>query len=196
MMIFGPYPEASPNFSRGKGMLFEGDWHTAIMRNIYGGYLAQSSYFIELAGVGKNTDCHLINAFLDALYLRDEDSGAILIRDCDDVHLRNSLMRVNAQPGMGLAEVSSMAGSIAGACVAMRSTQGYTRVAIEGCSLECPGSGHYRVLDVGPGTNCFFYHSTTDSVVGRDRVVQGGLPPESQVVGLHPARIGSSAAGG
>jgi hypothetical protein len=160
---------------------FEGnDWRTVIFRDVGGNYDAPDGYGIELIGNLQNADCHFINCFFDALFLNGE-GGFIHIIDCHEVHLRNSLVRVD------YLESVREKGQLP-PITAVKTTR-YARpgepdwkasVLVEGSSLYGRGSS---VLDVGDNTVCFFRHSFADSKKnGGGRFVQSnpngiGSPP-------------------
>jgi len=147
---------------------FEGnDWRTVIFRDVGGNYDAPKDYGIELKGGFQNADCHFINCFFDALFLNHQhegrEGGFIHIEDCHEVHIRNSLIRVDYPlelfkagiiPAISAVKTSSSSGS---------PDKQWTHVLIEGSSLYGPGES---VLNVGPNTTCFFRHSFTDSKTG------------------------------
>jgi len=118
---------------------FEGnDWRTVIFRDVGGNYDAPKDYGVELKGGFQNADCH-------------------------EVHIRNSLIRVDYPlelfkagiiPAISAVKTSSSSGS---------PDKQWTHVLIEGSSLYGPGES---VLNVGPNTTCFFRHSFTDSKTG------------------------------
>jgi len=147
---------------------FDGnDWRTVIFRDVGGNYDAPKDYGIELKGGFQNADCHFINCFFDALFLNHQhegrEGGFIHIEDCHEVHIRNSLIRVDYPlelfkagiiPAISAVKTSSSSGS---------PDKQWTHVLIEGSSLYGPGES---VLNVGPNTTCFFRHSFTDSKTG------------------------------
>jgi len=154
-----------PNGPKPAGGLikFDGAWSTVILKDVGGNYEAPANYDIQLFGRFRNADCHFVNCFFDALFL-DDGGGLIDIRDCFEVHLRNSLFRVNYINGEGTKPITAVRTS---------KTPGYpdydwTHVHIEGSSLYGPGS---CVLDIGENTTCFFRHSFTDSKTGSGKFV-------------------------
>jgi hypothetical protein len=164
---FYPYPPFPPsNHPRGGGLIkFDGDWHTAIFRDVGGNYDAPKGYGIELIGRFKNADCHFINCFFDALYL-EEIGGYYHIQDCFEVHLRNSLVRVGYLNLTGTSHIAAVrTGNSSG------SDNKLTNVIIEGSSLYGPSA---TVLDVGDHTICFFRHSSADSKSGSGRFITSG----------------------
>jgi hypothetical protein len=164
---FFPYPPFPPSgHPRGGGLIkFDGDWRTVIFRDVGGNYDAPEGYGIELSGQFKNADCHFTNCFFDALFMSGE-GGFIRIRDCFEVHVRNSLVRVSyLDPAVTprIAAVKITNSSI--------SDDRLTNVLIEGTSLYGPPPG---VLDVGDGTICFFRHSSSDSRDGNGDFIASG----------------------
>jgi hypothetical protein len=161
---FHPYPPFPPSgHPEGGGLIkFDGeDWRTVILKDVGGNYDAPDGYGIELTGRSQNADCHFINCFFNALYSGGRHMGGFVhISDCYEVHIRNSLIRVN---------YSSPAGSSPIAAVRTTSTNGaedpakWPAVLLEGTSLFGPGE---RVLDIGANTHCFFRHSFADSQAG------------------------------
>jgi hypothetical protein len=150
---------------RGGLILLEGNWHTAIFRDVGGNYIAPDRYGITVVGTAENqnADCHFINCFFDALYLTDTsaDCGYLLVQDCFEVHVRNSFLRINKISAFGEPQVLVPA---PGSAVATRSTRDtLTNAFVEASSLECNDPEAQRVLDVGSGTFCFFKHSSSDS---------------------------------
>ena len=86
------------------------------------------------------------SCFFDALFLAG-DGGFIHVSDCFEVHLRNSLVRVNyLDPA-----VKIPIWAVKTTMTAMASDR--TNVIIEGSSLYGPCRS---VLDVGDNTFCFF----------------------------------------
>jgi hypothetical protein len=146
-----------------------------MMTSVGCSYLAPDGYAVELTGVGQNADRHFIDCFFDALYINRERGGCFLIQDCYEIHLQNSLIRTDvkeesdwrreARGGeFGKPDDDSRA---PGAAVATATTGLKTNVIIEGSSLECPWiPGSRRVLDIASRTDCFFKHSSADSVRG------------------------------
>jgi hypothetical protein len=98
----------------------------------------------------------------------DREGGYILIQDCFEVHLRNSLIRVGVNPNDGIVPIGAKAGAIArdpeiaAVKTANPNNDGskWTNVIIEGSSLYGPGN---RILDIGDHTVCYFRHSFSDS---------------------------------
>jgi len=179
LLPFSPYPD-NPNsvdgYSKGGLIRLEGNWHTAIFRDVGGNYIAPDRYGITLVGTAKdqNADCHFTNCFFDALYLTDTsaDCGCLLVQDCFEVHVRNSFLRINKIPAFG--EPQAMVPA-PGSAVATRSTRdSLTNVFVEGSSLECNDPAAERVLDVGSGTFCFFKHSSSDSRTGDGVFIPSG----------------------
>jgi len=116
---------------------------------------------VNLEGVGQNADCHFINCFFDALFVETDTSGCVRIRDCFDVHIRNSFLRVNNAHKRSTTP-NAEPPKVLGAAVDVAGTN--TNVVIEGRSLECPRESD-RLLNVGPNSNCHFKHSSTDSIM-------------------------------
>jgi hypothetical protein len=163
---FPPFPRGS-NHPTGGGLIkFDGSWRTVIFRDVGGNYDAPGGFGIELVGRFDNADCHFSNCFFDALFLAG-DGGFIHVTDCFEVHLRNSLVRVNNQ------ERDAEAPPIS--AVRVEKNSGHhgevTNVIIEGSSLYGPGT---RVLDIGGDTTCFFRHSSSDSKSGGGQFITSG----------------------
>jgi hypothetical protein len=181
IMPFGPYPDSADSlhgYALGKAILFEGNWHTAIVSHVFSGYLAQNGYLVNVKGIGQNADCHFIDCFFDGLYITSEYGGCVHVGDCYEVHIRNSLIRTAAGGRLGL-KVNQQA---PGAAVATYTSDHKAWVTLEGTSLEAPWpGGSYRVLDVRNGTGCDFYHSSTDSVRGRANVFERSLADKDTV---------------
>jgi hypothetical protein len=155
-----------------KLLRMEGNWHTAIFRDVGGNYTAPDGYGIELAGPfeganNPNADCHFSNCFFDALFMSGQGPGGLVfVQDCFEVHLRDSLLRVAYVPHPPAFEPIS-------AVRTFRSpgNSGLTNVIIEGSSLYGPPPS---VLDVGADTFCFFRHSSTDSKSGDGQFFASG----------------------
>ena len=174
IMPFSPYPEHPDSlggYSKASLIRLEGEkWHTAIFRDVGGNYIAPWGYGINLIGAGHNADCHFINCFFDALYLTETqgDCGILRVQDCFEVHLRNSFLRINnIQPYHRQKDPLEAQALVPahGSAAAMRSTRNrQTHLFVEGSSLECNApAGAEGLLDIGPGTVCFFKHSSSDS---------------------------------
>jgi len=162
-----PPVRAGGPFSRGRILELTGDSGICIVTALGFTYLGPDSFAVKLEGIGQNADCHFINCFFDALFVETTTSGCVQIRDCYDVHIRNSLLRVNnAHLGsvQEAPEVLGCAVDVAGA--AQLDAPGHipTNVVIEGSSLQCPRKSS-RALNIGPHANCFFKHSSTDSIM-------------------------------
>jgi hypothetical protein len=163
----------------GKSVLMEGDFSTAFLVNVGASYNYRRSFDVEIKGNGQNADCHIVDCFFDSLFLDRGDEldegGCIRVSNCFEVHIRNSLLRVGADPrDNGTSRMTH------GAAVRVL---GDAMVLIEGSTLYSPGMESDRVLDVAPPeekkiAGCIFAHSSTDSVRGRNGVfVKQGLPP-------------------
>lgn len=165
---FFPFPPFPPSgHPQGGGLIkFHGNWRTIIFRDVGGNYDAPQGYGIKLSGQFQNADCHFINCFFDALFLNGE-GGFIHSTDCYEVHLRNSLVRVNYLNPAISKPISA---------VKITKTPGatddqLTNVIIEGSSLYGPGPS---VLDIDRNTVCFFRHSSTDSRSGSGEFITSG----------------------
>jgi hypothetical protein len=164
---YPPFPPAGSGHPLGGGLMrFDGNWRTVIFRDVGGNYDAPEGYGIELAGQFQNADCHFINCFFDALYMSGNAAGGFVhIRDCFEVHIRNSLIRVGyASPQGGDVPISAVT-------TTRGPNDGLTNVLIEGSSLYGPGGS---VLDVGANTFCFFRHSSSDSRSGDGTFIASG----------------------
>jgi len=139
----------------------EGNWHTAIFRDVGGNYTAPDGYGIELIGQfnggnNQNADCHFSNCFFDALFMSGDGPGGLFwVQDCFEVHLRNSLVRVNYVPNPPSLEPIA-------AVKTNKNSPGWTHVSLEGTTLNGPGES---TLDVGSGTVCWYKHSSSDSLL-------------------------------
>jgi hypothetical protein len=168
---FSRFPPRGSEPGQPGGLIkFDGGWRTVIFRDVGGNYEAPDGYGIELVGrqvPEQNADCHFINCFFDALFLNDE-GGFIHITDCFEVHLRNSLVRVNYKKVRRIRTKKQRPPITA---VKTTSTGRRTQVLIEGSSLYGPGPS---VLDVGENTVCHFRHSSTDSKSGNGMFIASG----------------------
>lgn len=167
---FFPYPPFPPDGNGhplGGGLIkFDGGWRTVIFRDVGGNYDAPEGYGIELTGQFQNADCHFINCFFDALHMSGTGVGGFVhIRDCFEVHIRNSLIRVGYSNSTGTLPISAVTTSKSPA-------DGLTNVLIEGSSLYGPGD---NILDIGANTFCFFRHSSSDSKGGDGTFISSGL---------------------
>jgi len=166
---------AIPDFCRGKILELTGNWGTCVITALGLTYLGPDSFGVWLEGVGQNADCHFIQCFFDALFVETETSGAVRIRNCFEVHIRNSILRVN-----NMDQVAEVPGGftathereVLGAAVDVDGDhverQIDTNVFIEGSSLECPRPKELhsrRLLHIGPNSDCYFKHSSTDSIM-------------------------------
>jgi len=145
-------------FCRGKILELTEGWTQCIITSLGFTYLGPDDFGVSLVGKGQNADCHFISCFFDALFVDSDVSGCVKIRDCFEVHIRNSILRVhNGQyPDPNPPEVPGSAVDVFG-------TLG-TNVYIEGCSLLCVRPSR-RILNIGPNADCFFRHSCTDSIM-------------------------------
>src|SRR5262245_48075172 len=162
---FPPFPGSHHPAGGGLIKFDGGDWRTVIFRDVGGNYDAPEGYGIELIGRFQNADCHFINCFFDALFLARE-GGYIYAADCFEVHLRNSLVRVdyldkNVKPPIAAVKTYKSEGA----------GNKLSNVIIEGSSLYGPSP---NVLDVGDNTTCFFRHSSSDSKSGNGQFIPSG----------------------
>jgi hypothetical protein len=168
------FQNASGGPLKGGGLIkFDGDdWRTVIFRDVGGNYEAPEGYGIKLKGNFQNADCHFINCFFDALFLLK--GGFIHITDCFEVHLRNSLVRVDykkvkrilkkkRRPPLSAVKTTRSPGG--------EEPDWKTSVLIEGSALYGLGGS---VLDVGKNTVCFFRHSSSDSRSGTGKFIASG----------------------
>lgn len=164
---YPPFPPADNGQPLGGGLLkFDGPWRTVIFRNVGGNYQAPEGFGIELNGQFQNADCHFINCFFDALFMSGVGVGGFIhIRDCAEVHIRNSLIRVGYSDPKGTVPVSAVT-------IRKSSDERLTNVLIEGSSLYGPGGS---TLDIGANTICFFRHSSSDSKTGDGTFIASGL---------------------
>jgi hypothetical protein len=186
---YPPFPPAGDGHPLGGGLIkFDGPWRTVIFRNVGGNYDAPDGYGIELTGQFQNADCHFINCFFDALHMGGmADGGYVRIRDCFEVHIRNSLIRVGYSESHGDSPISAVAISKSPGDARRRPREvrptafatrppdlppRLTNVLIEGSSLYGPGE---RVLDIGADTFCFFRHSFSESKFGDGTFITSGL---------------------
>lgn len=172
-----PYPVkgASETGTKGKTLLMEGDWHTALFTNFGSSYWETSGYDVELRGVGQVADCHFTSCFFDALFIDSESDGCVLVDNCIDVHLRNTLIRTTPTTSWRKDHEGEPA---PGACVKARQK---SHVWLEGSHLESPGNPSHRLLDIEDGCSCFFRASSTDSVLGERNIVMPGWPGPAPV---------------
>jgi hypothetical protein len=162
---YPPFPRGHEHPLGGGLIKFDGPWHTVIFRDVGGNYDAPEGYGIELSGTGQNADCHFINCFFDALFLRGTGVGGFVhVRDCFEVHIRNSLIRVAYDRPQGTVPISAVT-------TAQSPLGRPTNVLVEGSSLYGPGDS---VLDVGANTVCFFRHSCSDSRSGDGTFIASG----------------------
>jgi hypothetical protein len=167
-------------FCQGKVLELTGNWSTCVITALGFTYLGPDSFGVWLEGVGQNADCHFIECFFDALFVETDTSGAVRIRDCFEVHIRNSILRVNNGHLDGNPEVLGAAVDVTGVD---RPGQIPTNVFIEGSSLECSRPSR-RLLNIGPFSDCHFRHSSTGSIMlwgfdpeNRGRFHSGDIPP-------------------
>jgi hypothetical protein len=171
--------ETHGEFVMGKSILMEGNFSTTFMVNVGSSYNYRRSFDFEIKGEGQNADCHIVDCFFDSLFLdRGEaldEGGCIDVSNCFEVHIRNSFLRVGANP----ADKDNKNKKTLGAAVRVR---GNAMALLEGSTLTAPGMESTRVLHVDPPkpnkiAGCIFSHSSTDSVDGKQWVtVKQGLP--------------------
>lgn len=130
-----------------------------------------------LPGLGWGADIHFIDCFVDALVDGNPDDpndhntndGCLLVTNCHEVHVRNSLLRT---AGYGSA-IAIHADNPATTQQQNQYQVGFVpgwgfpplvMVLVEGSTLYSPGRDNPRVLRVGRFTKCVLRHSTTDSV--------------------------------
>ena len=136
----------------------EGNWHTAIFRNVGGNYTAPYGYGTELVGRfngtnNQNVDNHFSNCFFDALFLDGEAIGGLVwVEDCYEVDLSDSLICVQHVPNAPHEPIA--------AAKTNKVSPGWTHVSLESTTLNGPGES---VLDIGRGTVCWYKHSSSDS---------------------------------
>lgn len=180
-----PEVENGAAFCQGKVLELTGDWSICIITSLGFTYLGCDSFGVDLQGIPKegrrvpqNADCHFINCFFDALFVESDKSGCVRIRDCYDVHIRNSFLRVNSghiDPNLEL-EVLGAAVDVAGSAEP-DAGEVATNVLIEGSSLQCSRPS-LRLLNIGPHSDCHFKHSSTDSIMlWGGRFHSGDIPP-------------------
>jgi hypothetical protein len=159
------FQNASGHPLKGGGLIkFQGDdWRTVIFRDVGGNYDAPEGFGIELEGKLQNADCHFINCFFDALFLKSE-GGFIHVTDCHEVHLRNSLVRVGHLKSLRAVRLRPPITAVKTTRTPGDNEPDWkSSVLIEGTSLYGPGSS---VLDIGENTVCYFRHSFADSKTG------------------------------
>jgi hypothetical protein len=137
-------PDGRPTGASGKALLMEGSWHTALFNN-FGSTLCEPTGFdVELSceldheRKPRIVDCHFIGCFFDALFLATDDGGCVRVRDCQDVHIRNSLLRIQKSVHVTLPRVP-------GSCVR---GEGQGHLWLEHSSLEVPGTASDRALSL------------------------------------------------
>jgi hypothetical protein len=170
-------------FCQGKVLELTGNWSQCIITALGFTYLGPDSFGVRLEGIGQNADCHFIECFFDALFVETDTSGAVRIRDCFEVHIRNSILRVNNGHLDGNPEVLGAAVDVAGDAAFDVPGRIATNVIIEGSSLECSRPSR-RLLNIGPHSDCHFKHSSTESIMlwgfdpeNRGRFRSGDIPP-------------------
>ncbi|MBK6697245.1 MAG: hypothetical protein IPG50_34415 [Myxococcales bacterium] len=139
--------------TKGKTLLMEGDWHTALFTNVGSSYWEAEGYDIEVRGVSDRlrdphyhiADCHFTNCFFDALFIDNDPGGCMLVENIEDVHVRGSLLRVN-----GAVHGAPPNGRVWGSCVRGRGRGFFW---LEHTSLECPGKVSDRALDFAVRTD-------------------------------------------
>jgi hypothetical protein len=196
--------------STAKALRMEGRWTAFITRFFGASYYGTEDYSVELVGPdpaattvdpitgrrppgwtyrGWNADCHLIDSFFDSLSISDQRmtsgvpvGGCVYIRDCYEVHVRNSLVRTTGEGAAVRIEAASPSRNrnYPDSCPYMRVDRKAPLVAasIEGSTLEAPT----RALSIADYSLCFFRHSAASSIdidkqverVGRGRLLNPG----------------------
>lgn len=139
---------------KGKALLLEGNWHTAMFNNFGSTQSMGYGFDLELNGVGQNADTHFIGCFFDALYLEGVDGGCALVRNCSEVHFRNSFLRIGARGG----------GHVQGSCVRAEGMEKEAMVWLEHSSLQANGPSSSRALWLRGNTRCAIHFSAISSV--------------------------------
>ncbi|MBK6693295.1 MAG: hypothetical protein IPG50_13970 [Myxococcales bacterium] len=170
-----------PYGDKGKTLLLEGDWHTALFTDFGSSYNERDGYDIEVRCKHKNADCHFMNCFFDALFMEEGPGGCMLIEDAFDVHVRGSLLRTNVTEAYYTAKNFDKATSayrpIPGSCVCIRDTDetssasdvSPTYVFLENTSLEAPSfpaASRSALQILGSRAKCSFRNSSADSFDG------------------------------
>jgi hypothetical protein len=177
------YPAGGPDkpvFSRGKGLRLS-NWSQAIITRLGISYYG-NEFAVELSGpplrdprhdplgtphpqgrtkIGWNSDCHLIDCFIDALNVDGESGGCLRTKDCYEVHIRNSILRTSG--GREKTRGAALRVESSGPNVADYPDRAspLVNVLLEGSSLY--GIGSPRVLHIGEDTQCVFNHSSSES---------------------------------
>jgi hypothetical protein len=178
----------------------DGNWSVFITRFFGASYYGTDGYSVELVGPdpgtptlinkkhdaykggnGWNADCHLINSFFDSLFIgKDSTGGCVKVKDCYEVHLRNSLARTTGQGSAVRIEATDPALAKNGYEEArpymdVGPKAPLVAVSLEGSTLNGPN----RALSIGNYCLCFFRHSAADSI----------YVDEEQVVGVSRGRL-------
>jgi hypothetical protein len=174
--------------SPAKALRMEGNWSVFITRFFGASYYGTAGYAVELIGPvpnvrnlrnhridtksdaftdnGWNADCHLINSFFDSLSIGERSAGGcVLMKDCHEVHLRNSLLRTTGGGSAVRIEatppgVSSNVYPNAGPYMGVGPKAPLVAATLEGSTLNAP----CRALSIGDFCLCFFRHSAADSI--------------------------------
>lgn len=170
-----------PYGDKGKTLLLEGDWHTALFTDFGSSYNERDGYDIEVRCKHKNADCHFMNCFFEALFMEEGPGGCMLIEDAFDVHVRGSLLRTNVTEAYYTTEKNfdketKKHRPIPGSCVCIRDNSPAeaateeTFVWLENTSLEAPSRvPSVRALQLeGARAYCAFRNSSADSFEGDD----------------------------
>jgi hypothetical protein len=176
--------------STAKALRMDGNWSVFITRFFGASYYGTDGYAVELVGPnprtpdtidtkadaftpnGWNADCHLINSFFDSLSIGEGSTGGcVYVRDCHEVHLRNSLARTTGG-GAAVRIEATNPGSTRKAYPRAEPYMGVgtktplVAVTLEGSTLNGPR----RALSIGDSCLCFFRHSAADSIDVEKRV--------------------------
>jgi hypothetical protein len=192
---------ANNTLSTAKALRIEGNWSTFITRFFGASYYGTDGYSVELIGpdpltpdridtrrgpehpftdIGWNADCHLINSFFDSLRVGDLSSGGcVYVKDCHEVHLRNSLVRTTGLGSAVLIEATDPAKSRlvytnALPYMDVGESAPLVAVTIQASTLNGPN----RALHIGNFCICFFRNSSADSITldtGLQHMARGRL---------------------
>jgi hypothetical protein len=161
------YPVGDPDprtnkgrpFSVGRGLSIRGKSHSIIVQSLGYSYWGRANAIEILGPVDEsyNVDCHFIDCFIDALWMDEWYRAAFWVRNCEEVHIRNTLIRVDNLRLESIDEKYEVA------AVYTQSTirQAKTNVHLESSTLDCGRIHNDRVLTVGKNTACFFKASAT-----------------------------------
>lgn len=179
------YAGPRDEFVRGKSIRMEGDFSTAFMINVGSSYNYREGYDFEIVGAGKGVDTHIVNCFFDSLFIDrgdyfvpdgTRDAGCLYVENCNEVHVRSSLLRVGADRSDRRGPTDGPPAR--GAALRIAANAG---VLLEGTTLWGNGSDRTLVVD----GSVWFAHSSTDAIVRGtgSNVYPFGLPADPSPTG-------------